>query len=490
MRLTELKEIRMRPTVVWESAFTWRAAGCLLAVIMLLCLAGCSDGIRTPTPEQEAAFNAVGSITPTVDMDRVRKAKLVTGPYRVVSGDVLEFTMPALLRAVTEAQVREAQTGDGRSEPFICRVSDAGAITLPAVGQVQVAGQSLAQIESTIVRAYESYTVRRPSVYARVLEYRTSKVYVAGAVAEPGVYTLRADQMTLVSLLTEAGGISEAGAAVVRVIGADVQQDSLEETMQRLQDQITADVSPDPTVMSEIPARPVRVPVSMPVWTSAHMAAQPSSAVWRRSRRTQDRDLTTDEPAPAATAERTETRAGLRASLLEPQSGITATTLVKVGDNTSDPEEEPENRVVVLPVVGMNIPFRDVALTEGDTIVVEPSQMPIVSVLGLVRNPGNFEYPPYARYNLAQVIALAGGLDQDVQPRYATIYRMKPDGTIAHLPLRLIKGRSYTENLNESVRPGDLVAVENTPRTETTALFNRFFRLTIGTWIDLGDAWD
>jgi protein involved in polysaccharide export with SLBB domain len=116
--------------------------------------------------------------------------------------------------------------------------------------------------------------------------------------------------------------------------------------------------------------------------------------------------------------------------------------------------------------------------------------MPLISVLGLVRNPGNFEYPPHARYNLAQAIALAGGLQTDVDPRYATVYRLKPDGTILRLTFKLLEHDQYTERLNISVRPGDLVAIEHTPRTRTNAFVNRVVRLSVGTWIDLGDLWD
>ena len=183
---------------------------------MLLCLAGCGDHVRTPTPEEMAAFERAGSITPVVDMDRIEKAKLKTGPYRVVPGDVLEFTMPALLQAVTAAEVQAAQTRTQLSIPYLARVRDNGAIVLPAVGSMTVAGLSLAQIEEQVTDAYKSYIVLHPSVFVRVAEYRTAKVYISGAVRPRAFTTCTSDQMTLSSLLTQAGGISEAGAAVVR----------------------------------------------------------------------------------------------------------------------------------------------------------------------------------------------------------------------------------------------------------------------------------
>jgi len=450
-----------------------RKAGNLLAIVAsLLCLVGCSDNVRMPTVEQMVAFEAADPIIPPVDMERINKAKLQTGPYRVVPGDVLEFTMPALLRAVTEAEIQAAKVGNGNDYPFICRVSNEGTIALPAVGDLDVTGESLAEIEVAVVQAYERYAVHRPSIYVRILEYRTSKVYIAGVVEKPGVYTLRADQMTLVSLLTEAGGIAAAGAALVRVIGSEVQEDSVPPVQKDAplvitrtpssqvaapsRSQETTEAAASPGTIAAPPSQSMTIPSSAS-GPSIHIAASPPATAQSRSRNV---------------------------------SGSAASADASATNGMLDSEEREEQGTIVLPVVGMNIPFKDVALSEGDTVVVEPVQMPLISVLGLVRNPGNFDYPPHARYNLAQVIALAGGLQMDVDPRYATVYRLKRDGTVLRLAFKLIEDEQYTERLNVSVRPGDLVAVENTPRTRTNAFVNRVVRLSVGTWVDLGDLWD
>jgi protein involved in polysaccharide export with SLBB domain len=465
-----------------------RRGGLLMALISLLCIVGCSDNVRLPTADQIAAFEAADPIIPPVDMERINRARLHTGPYRVVSGDVLEFTMPALLRAITEAEIRSARGQNGKDEPFICRVSDEGTITLPAAGELDAAGKSLAEIEADVIKAYASYTVNRPSIYVRILEYRTSKVYIAGAVEKPGVYTLRADQMTLVSLLTEAGGISAAGAAVVRVIGPGARADTvLKDAARRWQGKASAGTITAPPSRSArpsrdaVPARPAPTILSTPSWGSAFMAASPPTP--RISSHKSDEAM----PSPPAPQAADIDEVG---DSSDPQPEPAASTDAPASDGTPDPEEKREDGTIVLPVVGMNVPFKDVSLAEGDTVVVEPVQMPLITVLGLVRNPGNFEYPPHARYNLAQVIALAGGLDMDVDPRYATIYRLKPDGVILRLAFKLIEDAQYTDRLNVSVRPGDLVAIEQTPRTRTNAFVNKVVRLSVGTWIDLGSMWD
>lgn len=472
----------MRDNIVRVGNYLCRRMAGAVMLLVLLGLAGCSDNVRLPTADQIAAFEAADPIIPPIDMDRINRAKLHTGPYRVVPGDVLEFTMPALLRAVSGAEIRSAREQNGRDEPFICRVSDEGTIALPAVGELDAAGKSLAEIEVNVVKAYASYAVNRPSIYVRVLEYRTAKVYIAGVVEKPGVYTLRADQMTLVSLLTEAGGISAAGAAVVRVIGSEARANALQDGAAR---RVQSRAAPQPAAASPArtvaPARTTATGPAMSSWGSVHMAASPRPVRLARSREN-GRAM----PSP----ERDAAEAG---GLEEPprlEPDLLAATNPPASGEVPDSEEEAGDGVIVLPVVGMNIPFKDVALAEGDTVVVEPVQMPLISVLGLVRNPGNFEYPPHARYNLAQVIALAGGLDMEVDPRYATIYRLKRDGTILRLAFKLIEDEQYTDRLNVSVRPGDLVAIEHTPRTRTTAFINRVVRLSVGTWVDLGDLWD
>ncbi len=147
----------------------WWWAVCVALPAFLLC--GCADRVRLPTQDQLIAFEQAASVEPTVDMARIRQARIHTGPYRVVRGDVLEFTMPALLGAVTAAQTRSAQGQRDRDEPYICRVSDAASITLPAIGEMTgIAGLTLAENEERVVEAYDQHVVLRPSVFVRVLE--------------------------------------------------------------------------------------------------------------------------------------------------------------------------------------------------------------------------------------------------------------------------------------------------------------------------------
>lgn len=147
----------------------------------------------------------------------------------------------------------------------------------------------------------------------------------------------------------------------------------------------------------------------------------------------------------------------------------------------------------VLPVRGFNIPFTDVALRDGDSVVVERLEPRFVSVLGLVTRPGNFEYPPDVHYNLAQTIAMAGGFDPVADPRYVAVYRPKADGTVASATFRLVNPKNQeelTSRLTLGLKPGDVVSVEHTPRTRTNTFLDRIVRISLGLYLRPEEIWE
>jgi len=151
------------------------------------------------------------------------------------------------------------------------------------------------------------------------------------------------------------------------------------------------------------------------------------------------------------------------------------------------------HQVIVLPVKGINIPFADCELKDGDSVIVERLQLPLFSVVGLVKNAGNFPYPPDAEYNLMQALAFAGGLDRATEPRYATVYRRKQDGTIVSVFFEVVSvenGAGLTDALKTEIKPGDVIAVEHTPRTRTKQFLDTVFRINVGTYWRLSDAWE
>ena len=135
-------------------------------------------------------------------------------------------------------------------------------------------------------------------------------------------------------------------------------------------------------------------------------------------------------------------------------------------------DEQGATVVRTLQVVLADIPLEDVALVGGETIVVEPPPERQFSVIGLVKKNGNFEYPAPRRYNLLQALATAGGVDEIAAPRYATIYRRKPDGSVLAATFR-IDGTNLTDGSNIVIKDGDVIAVEHTAGSYMRQFFSQ-----------------
>ena len=552
----------------------------ILVVCFSTFLAGCSDKVRLPSAQELAGFANAGPIGPSVDVDRLLKARMGGGAYRVVPGEVLELTMPTILQVVT---AEESAISD-KTVPFACRVSETGTITLPVVGEVEAAGKTLVEIELAVIDAYHpKYTVTRPPVFARVLEYKTARVSISGAVQKPGIYSLRSEQMSVVALLMEAGGIVNEGAAVIRIIRSREATESEQEQPQSVSSAAVTGASQteDRNSTTLPPAKELRtldtgngilfgprsvsskqIEVQLTFWLLDLKSKKGVVAVVYdgKTQRIKNVDISSElhrqtlvkylvkedqrfstvnlESEFIALAEELRTTVSLESNVASLGEEL---RVVSASDNTKKEPEKPDlagkpqrnetegnhsvisDEVIyrqlseslnsfpktghrdpakrrtnkpeplVLPVRGLNIPFADVALEDGDTVIVERLILPLFTVVGLVNKPGNFPYPSDVTYNLMQAIAFAGGFDAVAEPRYATIYRLKADGSIIRAPFQIIdtkKGTKLTEALNVRIKPGDIVAVEHTPRTRTNLFLDRTFRFTIGTYLRLDDIWE
>jgi protein involved in polysaccharide export with SLBB domain len=150
--------------------------------------------------------------------------------------------------------------------------------------------------------------------------------------------------------------------------------------------------------------------------------------------------------------------------------------------------QEPE--ALVLPIKGLNIPFADVRLQDGDSVMVEQLREPMITVVGLVNRAGNFPYPPYAEYNLMQALGFAGGLDLSAEPRYATVYRLRADGTTVSAAFNIVnvaKSADPTDALSVRLKPYDVVAVQHTPRTRVKVWWDRVFRFYLSAYVQPRD---
>lgn len=334
----------------------------LAMVLGAMSLGGCAGaghkhGTRAlPTAE----FQQAGPLRPEVDMGRMIRARRPEGEYRLICGDVLELQMPAMTMLAPSDRPDEVSH-------FRARIDEQGRVHLPVIGAVEAEGLTVNQLEERIADTYyPRYVTHRPVITAQIKFYETQRVSVVGAVREPGVYDLRHDEMSLVTAVLKAGGITEDNGGTIRI---------------------------------------------------------------RRG--------TSSEEA----------------------------------------------RALMLPVRGVDVPFVDVDLRPGDTIEIERREPEQFTVIGLVRRPGAFAYPNGSEYTLLQALATAGGTDELADPRYATIYRQTAGGELVHATYAIQKLGG--EDGNPRIKPGDVVAVEHTARTQFRVLMARLLRIGVGAGADV-----
>lgn len=371
-------------------------------VFTVLLFSGCgSDNSHFAiTDDQLIEFQNAGPAHPKVDIARLLRARTVTGPYRVVPDDLLELQIPLILQLVT-AEIPDSLE---MPKPYMCRVSYDGNINVPVVGQLYVIGKTLQEIETAIVNAYyPNYCVARPTIVARVVEYKTVKVCINGAVEKPGIYELRSDQMSLVSLIMASGGIVNEGSASIQI---DRQEQS---------------------------------------------------------------NLLAYHQEPPNKTEAMTLLENMGVGVAQEVSDVPDPVIAEIADNS-----------ILLPVEGLNVPFADVPIKEGDTVTVHQLGQPRFTVMGLVNKPGTFEYPPDARYSLMEALAWAGGLHIIADPQYATVYRQKNDGTVVSAHFKIGEDLTQTDAPTVLIKPGDIVAVEQTPKTRTNLWLDRVFRISTG----------
>lgn len=98
------------------------------------------------------------------------------------------------------------------------RVSQAGAISFPLVGQVPVAGQTVAQAERAIAQKLEAGGyVKKPAVNIVVTAIQSQLVSVMGQVNRPGRFPLEGKR-SVMDMLALAGGIAADGGDSISLI--------------------------------------------------------------------------------------------------------------------------------------------------------------------------------------------------------------------------------------------------------------------------------
>jgi polysaccharide export outer membrane protein len=148
-------------------------------VVAIVCL----GALAAPTPARAQAPQLV---------DPKALPEVVTGPYKVAVGDVLEINF-----------FKATQMSTTRT------VGPDGEIYLPLIGRVAVIGRTVDDITEELDTRYGDEMVN-PQITVSVSQYSGLKVYVGGEVNFPGLRDYRGG-LTLVQAVMDAGGFKTTG---------------------------------------------------------------------------------------------------------------------------------------------------------------------------------------------------------------------------------------------------------------------------------------
>lgn len=164
------------------------------AFVILLSFGGTSSAQPPPNqPAKPAVSPPVKAETPKISVKPVTPVPVKTdiGPeYIIGPEDVLYISV------WKEDQI-------SRSVP----VRTDGMISLPLVDDVQAAGLTPLQLKEVLTAKFKSF-IDNPTISVIVTEANSFKVFLSGEVRNPGVHRFRS-QVTLVRLITQAGGFTE-----------------------------------------------------------------------------------------------------------------------------------------------------------------------------------------------------------------------------------------------------------------------------------------
>ena len=179
----------------------WRIVLCIIAFLALL--AGCANTAMTKNEMVETRIAEQNQASRTDKRNErifssVQPKQAATDPL-LGPGDLLELK-------VFEAPELTTQV----------RISSRGFITLPLLGDVEVAGLTARELEMKVEVLYRAKYIRNPHVSLFVQEHLSQKVTFVGQVKTPGTYELPA-RMKLLDALALAGGLTEKAGNTARV---------------------------------------------------------------------------------------------------------------------------------------------------------------------------------------------------------------------------------------------------------------------------------
>lgn len=193
------------------------------AVMVALLAASCSQqdfsrpvgGVRPVTvrprppdssqPDAEVRAEKLAAALRRWSQTQTREAK----DYMVGPGDELTIAIYALEQPDRTSEIQRTIGREGK-------------LSLPWIGDLDVRGKTVRELEQAVAAAYSERYIKNPQVAIQVRSYRSAAVLLTGAVRNPGVYYLDSNTSSLLEMLAKAGGLSDdAGDEVLIVQGGE-----------------------------------------------------------------------------------------------------------------------------------------------------------------------------------------------------------------------------------------------------------------------------
>jgi len=151
------------------------------------------------TQQLVASMVKTGSYQPIVDNGLSKQIKQYD--YIVRPGDTLKITLHS------HSQISSGQSAEGDAAASGYYVHHDGNIIYPYLGAVPVAGLTTIEVRQELTEKLLQY-LQKPVLDVTVTNFRSSSVYITGAVGSPGKQYLSNEAMTLFEAVTLAGGLS------------------------------------------------------------------------------------------------------------------------------------------------------------------------------------------------------------------------------------------------------------------------------------------
>ena len=133
----------------------------------------------------------------------------MTGISRLAFGLLVIFQLTGVLYAkdylINSQDVLEVKVYEEEDLSLTVRVNSDGKIAYPLLGEIEVAGLTVSELEKKLTGLFEKDYLVNPHVNVFVKEF--SSIYIYGEIKKPGAYSLKG-RLTLVEAISLAGGFT------------------------------------------------------------------------------------------------------------------------------------------------------------------------------------------------------------------------------------------------------------------------------------------